>query len=56
MISTTFGNGTWEWFLTGASMQARSELSNAAHPATLYPDEAQHAAELISNHIIGKES
>jgi hypothetical protein len=37
-------------------MQARSEFSNAAHPATLYPDEAQHAAELISNYTMGKKS
>jgi hypothetical protein len=38
---------------TGSSIQARSEFSNAAHPATLYPDEAQHATGLISTHIAG---
>jgi hypothetical protein len=29
--------------LTGASIQALNCVSNAAHPAAVYPDEAQHA-------------
>lgn len=50
-ISIISRNLTLEKFLTGASMQARSEFSSAAHPATLYPDDAQHAGKLISSGI-----
>lgn len=34
---------------TGASMQARNDCSNAAQPAILYPDDAQHAAYMVSD-------
>ena len=37
-------------------MQARNEFSKAAHPPTLYPDEAQHAAVTLSATHMGKTS
>ena len=37
--------------LTGVSIHVRNCVSNAAHPATLYPDDAQHAVIMLAEYI-----